>query len=63
MASYCIPRIFIDNELHLLELFHGILSLAYNCASYLHEKIRLELKCNFLKLILSSYDVPVESYT
>ena len=49
------PRIFTDIELHLLASFHGISSPAYNCASYLHEKIRLELKCNFLKLISSSY--------
>ena len=57
------PRTFTDNELHLLASFHGISSPANNCRSYLYERARLEIKCNFFKLILSSYDVPVASYT
>ena len=52
-----------DNELHLLGSFHGISSPANNCRSYLYDRARLEIKCNFLKLISSSYDVPVASYT
>ena len=57
------PRNFTDNELHLLASFHGISSPAYNCRSYLYERARLEIKCNFLTLISSSYDVSVASYT
>ena len=55
--------IFTDDELHLLASFHGVSSPAYNCRSYLYERARLEIKCNFLKLMLSSYGVPVASYT
>ena len=57
------PRIFTDNELHLLASFHGISSPAYNCRSYLYERARLEIKCKILKLISSYYDVPVASFT
>ena len=52
------PRI---NELQLLVSFHGISSPGNNCRSYLYERARLEIRCNFLKLISSSFDVPVAS--
>ena len=58
------------NISHLQLLIHGtskikengISSPANNCRAYLYERARLEIKCYFLKLISSSYDVPVASY-
>ena len=53
------PRIFTDNELHLLESFHHQLTTV----GLICMKGGLEIKCYFLKLISSSYDIPVASYT
>ena len=50
-------RVHLVNEPFSLVLLEPPV-VANNFASYLHEKIRLKLKCYNLKLISSSYDVP-----
>ena len=49
----CVTTTAIGNgrELHLLVSFHGISSPANNCRPYLYDRVRLEIKCYFLKLI------------